>query len=70
MPHAAPDCGASAFGSSFVTTFVLARADEVQKETKDQEDDKVYRGMNNYAQYIEKREALQGKRITTKGPIR
>lgn len=53
-----------------MTTFVLARADEVQKETKDQEDDKVYRGMNNYAQYIEKREALQGKRITTKGPIR
>jgi len=49
---------------------ITERAEEIQKETAGQEDDKVYRGMNNYAQYIEKREALQGKRITTKGPIR
>lgn len=49
---------------------ITERAEEIQKETKGQEDDKIYRGMNNYAQYIDKREALQGKRITTKGPIR
>jgi RING finger protein 113A len=49
---------------------ITERADEVQKETKDKEDDKIYRGMNNYAQYVEKREAMQGKRIQTKGPIR
>ena len=34
------------------------------------EDDKMCRGMNNYAQYIEKREAIQGERLATKGPIR
>ena len=49
---------------------ITERADEVQKATEGLEDDKIYRGMNNYAQYIEKREALQGKRLATKGPIR
>ena len=38
------------------------RSMAVQSETKDKEDDKVYRGMNNYAQYIEKREPLIGNR--------
>merc|ERR1719273_2534233 len=46
------------------------RAQAVHKETKDKEDDKVYRGMNNYAQYIEKRESLIGVRKSIKGPIR
>ena len=30
---------------------------------EDKEDDKMCRGMNNYAQYIEKREAIQGERL-------
>ena len=46
------------------------RREEVVKATEGKEDDKVYRGLNNYAQYIEKREAIQGKRLATKGPIR
>ena len=46
------------------------RREEVMKATEGKEDDKVYRGLNNYAQYIEKREAIQGKRLATKGPIR
>jgi len=46
------------------------RKEKIHQETKDQADDKIYRGMNNYAQYIEKRESLQGKRIQIKGPIR
>ena len=46
------------------------RREVVMKATEGKEDDKVYRGMNNYAQYIEKREAIQGKRLATKGPIR
>jgi len=46
------------------------RREEVMRATEGKEDDKVYRGMNNYAQYIEKREAIQGKRLATKGPIR
>ena len=44
---------------------------EVMKATEGKKDHKVYyRGMNNYAQYIEKREAIQGERLATKGPIR
>ena len=45
------------------------RADEVMAGTKGKEDDKVYRGLNNYNQYIEKKESLIGKRLTIK-PIR
>jgi len=45
------------------------RAAEVSEATKGQEDDKVYRGLNNYAKYIEKKESLIGKRLTIK-PIR
>jgi len=45
------------------------RAEEVDKETKGKEDDKVYRGLNNYAKYIDKKESLIGKRLTIK-PIR
>merc|ERR1719411_471147 len=46
------------------------RKEQLHKETKGKEDDKVYRGMNNYAQYIDKRESLVGKRLHIKGPIR
>jgi len=49
---------------------IKERREEVMKATEGKEDDKVYRGLNNYAQYIEKREAIQGKRLATKGPIR
>jgi len=45
------------------------RAEEVMKETHGKEDDKVYRGLANYNQYIEKKESLVGKRLTIK-PIR
>jgi len=45
------------------------RKEEVQKDTQGKEDDKVYRGLNNYNQYIEKKESLIGKRLTIK-PIR
>ena len=44
--------------------------EKIHNETKGKEDDKIYRGMNNYAQYVEKRESLMGKRIHIKGPIR
>ena len=46
------------------------RKEQMHQETKGKEDDKVYRGMNNYAQYIDKRESLVGKRLHIKGPIR
>ena len=46
------------------------RKEQIHAETKGKEDDKVYRGMNNYAQYIDKRESLIGKRLHIKGPIR
>ena len=46
------------------------RKEQIHEETKGKEDDKIYRGMNNYAQYIDKRESLIGKRLHIKGPIR
>ena len=33
---------------------------DINKELKGQADDKVYRGINNYAQYIEKRDTAAG----------
>jgi len=48
---------------------ITERADEIQKEIGDQQDDKVYRGLNNYNKYIQKKESLIGKRMTIK-PIR
>ena len=30
------------------------------QELKDKEDDKIYRGLNNYAQYFEKRDTAAG----------
>lgn len=46
------------------------RAAAVHQETKGKEDDKLYKGLNNYTQYIEKRESLIGVRKSIKGPIR
>jgi hypothetical protein len=36
------------------------RAEEIKNVTKGKEDDKVYRGLNYYNQYIEKKESLIG----------
>ena len=44
--------------------------EEVHKELEGKEDDKIYRGINNYADYVPKKEPVQGKRLATKGPIR
>ena len=46
------------------------RREEVHKELEGKEDDKIYRGLNNYAEYVPKKEPVQGKRLATKGPIR
>ncbi|XP_023336983.1 RING finger protein 113A [Eurytemora carolleeae] len=48
---------------------ITERSEQVATETKGQEDDKIYRGINNYAKYIDKKESLIGKRMTIK-PIR
>lgn len=48
---------------------ITERAEEISKESKGKEDDKIYRGLNNYAKYIDKKESLIGKRMTIK-PIR
>lgn len=52
------------------TRSVAERADKVHEETKGKEDDKIYRGVNNYQRFIDKKESLVGKRITVKGPMR
>jgi hypothetical protein len=39
------------------------RAEEIKNVTKGKEDDKVYRGLNYYNQYIEKKESLIGTRV-------
>lgn len=39
---------------------IFENALRINKELKGKEDDKVYRGMNNYAQYFEKRDTAQG----------
>ncbi|KAJ1529761.1 hypothetical protein ONE63_006509 [Megalurothrips usitatus] len=49
------------------------RALEINKELKGKEDDKVYRGMQNYQQFYEKRDTAQGNAssgMVRKGPIR
>ena len=40
---------------------ITERTEEVMKETAGKEDDKIYRGINNYAKYIDKKESLIGK---------
>ncbi|KAL8594676.1 hypothetical protein ACOMHN_052409 [Nucella lapillus] len=52
---------------------VYERSLQLQKELKGKEDDKKYRGLNNYAQYYEKRDTAQGNAASghvRKGPIR
>ncbi|PNF42031.1 RING finger protein 113A [Cryptotermes secundus] len=52
---------------------IFENALRINKELKGKEDDKVYRGMNNYAQYFEKRDTAQGNAssgMVRKGPIR
>ncbi|ELT95583.1 hypothetical protein CAPTEDRAFT_223699 [Capitella teleta] len=52
---------------------IYERSLQVNKDLKGKEDDKVYRGLNNYTQYIEKRDSAQGNAasgMVRKGPIR
>lgn len=52
---------------------IFEKSLEVNKNLKGKEDDKVYRGLNNYAQYYEKRDTAQGNAssgMVRKGPIR
>lgn len=49
------------------------RAQAINKELKGKEDDKIYRGMQNYQQFYEKRDTAQGNAssgMVRKGPIR
>jgi len=46
---------------------------EINKELKDKEDDGIYRGINNYKRYIEKKDTAQGSASSgynRKGPMR
>lgn len=52
---------------------VFERAMNINKELKGKEDDKVYRGLNNYAQYFEKKDTAAGNAssgMVRQGPIR
>jgi RING finger protein 113A len=52
---------------------IFENALRINKELKGKEDDKIYRGLNNYAQYYEKRDTAQGNAssgMVRKGPIR
>lgn len=52
---------------------IFERAQQINKELKGKPDDKIYRGMNNYAQYITKKDTAQGNAssgMVRKGPIR
>ncbi|XP_071440476.1 E3 ubiquitin-protein ligase RNF113A [Hetaerina americana] len=52
---------------------IFEQAQKINKELKGKEDDKVYRGINNYMQYYEKRDTAQGNAssgMVRKGPIR
>nr|CAD7433215.1 unnamed protein product [Timema monikensis] len=52
---------------------IFENALKINKELKGKEDDKLYRGLNNYAQYYEKRDTAQGNAssgMVRKGPIR
>ena len=39
---------------------IFEKAQTINKELKGQEDDKIYRGINNYAVYYEKKDTAQG----------
>ncbi|XP_046403926.1 E3 ubiquitin-protein ligase RNF113A [Ischnura elegans] len=52
---------------------IFEQAQKINKELKGKEDDKIYRGLNNYMQYYEKRDTAQGNAssgMVRKGPIR
>jgi len=52
---------------------IFEKAREVNDNLKDKEDDKVYRGMNNYKQFIQVKDSAQGNAASAavrKGPIR
>uniref|UniRef100_T1ISQ7 RING finger protein 113A n=1 Tax=Strigamia maritima TaxID=126957 RepID=T1ISQ7_STRMM len=52
---------------------IFEKAQLINKETKGKDDDKVYRGLNNYTQFYEKRDTAQGNAssgMVRKGPIR
>lgn len=52
---------------------IFEKAQKINEELKGKADDKVYRGMNNYAQYITKKDTAQGNAssgMVRKGPVR
>lgn len=53
---------------------IFERAKKINEELKGKADDKIYRGMNNYQQFYEKRDTAQGNAssglVRNKGPIR
>ncbi|XP_002739334.1 E3 ubiquitin-protein ligase RNF113A-like [Saccoglossus kowalevskii] len=52
---------------------IFERSQQLQEELKGKEDDKIYRGIHNYASYIEKKDTAQGNAGSghvRKGPIR
>ncbi|CAO1321786.1 unnamed protein product [Diamesa tonsa] len=54
-------------------TAIFLKSQEINKELEGKADDKVYRGMNNYAQYFKKKDTAQGnagKSSNSVGPMR
>ncbi|CAF1319981.1 unnamed protein product [Rotaria sordida] len=53
---------------------IFERAKKINEELKGKVDDKIYRGMNNYQQFYEKKDTAQGNAssglVRNKGPIR
>ncbi|XP_033125344.1 E3 ubiquitin-protein ligase RNF113A-like isoform X2 [Anneissia japonica] len=52
---------------------IFEKQKKINEELKGKEDDKIYRGLNNYAVYIEKRDTAQGNASSghvRKGPMR
>jgi RING finger protein 113A len=53
---------------------IFERAKKINEELKGKVDDKIYRGINNYQQYYEKKDTAQGNAssglVRNKGPIR
>lgn len=53
---------------------IFERAKKINEELKGKADDKVYRGMNNYQQFYEKKDTVHGNAssglVRNKGPIR
>jgi RING finger protein 113A len=52
---------------------IFEKAQKINEELKDKDDDKVYRGLNNYKQFIQVKDTAQGNAASAavrKGPIR